>query len=219
VDEIVTAVGLESNLSDARLMIERITLIEADGKTTSLAKLLRRDDLALVFRSHVVAHWENPDALPRAFIVHRAEYVDDSNALARMKTSDFDPAALVLLSDVSANLLSTINAPANDLVKFVEYRPERVELQAKTDAPGYLVLTDSWYPGWTARVDDIPVQLHRANYMLRAVSLAPGEHTVVFEYRSMSLAIGAVMSLIAVLLCLVVFLRQKIVSSRIHAVQ
>jgi uncharacterized membrane protein YfhO len=61
------------------------------------------------------------------------------------------------------------------------------------------VLTDSWYPGWIARVDGIETPIERADYIFRAVRLAPGEHRVEFEYRPASLQIGALISGVALL--------------------
>jgi uncharacterized membrane protein YfhO len=52
-------------------------------------------------------------------------------------------------------------------------------------------LADTYYPGWTAAVDSQPVRLFRANYAFRAVQVPAGPHTVVFDYRPLSFAVGA----------------------------
>ena len=57
-------------------------------------------------------------------------------------------------------------------------------------APGYLILTDAFYPGWTARVDGQERPILLANYFYRAVAVEPGEREVVFAYRSRPLEIG-----------------------------
>jgi uncharacterized membrane protein YfhO len=63
------------------------------------------------------------------------------------------------------------------------------------------MLTDSWYPGWVAFVDGKETPIHRADYIFRAVPLTPGEHSVVFEYRPMSLLWGAIISGLSVIAC------------------
>ena len=78
-------------------------------------------------------------------------------------------------------------------------RPERVELTARLETPGWLVLTDTDYPGWQATVDGRPVEIIPANLMFRAVALPAGEHTVLFEFKPRSLQLGAVITGLALL--------------------
>ena len=49
--------------------------------------------------------------------------------------------------------------------------------------PAFLLLTDAYYPGWTASVNGEPTAVRRADVMFRAVPMPAGESTVVFEYR------------------------------------
>ncbi|MBI5650574.1 MAG: YfhO family protein [Chloroflexi bacterium] len=190
---VITAIGARSNLPLAGLMIERVELRDETGKSVALSALLGRNDLALAFRSNVAAQWENRDALPRAFIAPRAEFVPDDQTLARMQRADFDPARLVLLNDAPPINLPG-NAAANERVAVIESTAHRVVIQAQTDAPGYLVLTDSWFPGWVAFVNGIETPIQRADYIFRALALAPGAHTIVFEYRPLSFTLGAIIS-------------------------
>ena len=75
--------------------------------------------------------------------------------------------------------------------------PNRVTIHAVLDRPGYLVLADTWYPGWEAAVDGETVPLLRANYAFRAVYLEAGEHTVEMVYRPLSVRVGGWVSLVA----------------------
>jgi hypothetical protein len=179
-----------------------VLLIDDVGRSASLAGLWYRNDLALAFRSHAAAMWENRDALPRAFVVHQAEIVNGDDALERLKAPDFPYTKLVLLSDVPISALTeTAASSANDEATVVEYKSERVVVNVKMDSPGYLLLTDSWYPGWVAWVDGKEAPIYRADYIFRAVPLSPGQHTVAFEYRPASLLWGAAISSISLLLC------------------
>jgi uncharacterized membrane protein YfhO len=71
------------------------------------------------------------------------------------------------------------------------------------DAPGYLVLADTWYPGWRATVDGAPTEVLRANHAFRAVRLEAGEHVVDMVYRPTSVLVGGAVSLAALALLLV----------------
>jgi hypothetical protein len=200
---VVTAVGARSFLPGAGLIVERINLIDDAGRAVSLAALLQRNELSLAFRSHAAAMWENHSMLPRAFMVHAAEIVGEEDALARMKQPDFRPDQIVLLSDVQTRdiLQGSGQEMPRDEIAITEYKPERVVVKARAEKPGYLVLTDSWYPGWEAFVDGESAPILRADYIFRAVALPPGEHTVVFEFRPTSVAVGAAISGLSLLLC------------------
>ncbi|MEA3339483.1 MAG: YfhO family protein [Chloroflexota bacterium] len=78
--------------------------------------------------------------------------------------------------------------------------PNRVTIRAALDAPGYLVLADTYYPGWRAMVDGDPADILRANYSFRAVWLEAGEHVVEMTYRPTSALAGGAISLAALVL-------------------
>jgi uncharacterized membrane protein YfhO len=96
-----------------------------------------------------------------------------------------------------------------DQVTITESKPERVSITATTDQRGYLVLTDSWYPGWCALVDGQLAPIDRVDVLFRAVLIEPGSHTIVFEYRPDSFLIGAIISA-ASLIILIVYVGMSI---------
>ena len=213
---VLVKIGVRSFLPGAGLTIENVSLIDVRGRAVSLAALLRRKELVLVFRSHTAAMWEDQSALPRAFMVHSAENVDDDQALAQLEQPDFRPDQVVLLADGQAidERNDTVPAPTKDQVTIVDYKSERVEIKVTAADAGYLVLTDSWYPGWEASVDGQSTPIHRADYIFRAVQLQPGEHTVVFEYRPWSFAIGAIISGLSLIVCILLIIVSHYRSSR-----
>ncbi len=75
----------------------------------------------------------------------------------------------------------------------------------ETDAatPAYLVLGDTFDPGWSATVDGRPVPIWPAYIAFRAVYLLQGTHTVIFTYRPAGFAAGLVLSGCGALLGLV----------------
>jgi uncharacterized membrane protein YfhO len=85
-------------------------------------------------------------------------------------------------------------------------------MRASLDTSGYLVLADTWYPGWQATVDGERVELLRANYAFRAVSLDAGDHVVEMSYRPWSVYLGVAVSvgmLVAVVVAGLVIWRQR----------
>jgi uncharacterized membrane protein YfhO len=72
--------------------------------------------------------------------------------------------------------------------------PGRVEVATSAGFPGWLVLADTYFPGWEATVDGEPVEILPAYLLFRAVPLPAGEHRVVFTYRPGPLRLGFLLS-------------------------
>ncbi len=156
---------------------------KARSPVESGIKLLR------VSRTHRV--YERTNWLPRARVVGRALWFDDpEEALAQLDAPGFDPRRHVVLEGTS-DAPATLDArEVQGRARIVVDTPERVEIEAKLDAPGFLVLGDSHYPGWRATVDGVEVEILRANALFRAVALQAGASQVVFEYAPRSLYLG-----------------------------
>jgi uncharacterized membrane protein YfhO len=88
----------------------------------------------------------------------------------------------------------------DDEVTIISYEPERVEIAATLESPGWLVLTDTHYPGWTATINGQPAEILPVNIMFRGIELAAGENTIVFEFKPRSLQVGVWISGLALLI-------------------
>jgi hypothetical protein len=93
------------------------------------------------------------------------------------------------------------------VARIAEDRPERVAADITTETAGLLVLADLHYPGWTARVDDRPAPLLRADGFFRAVAVPAGAHRVEFRYRPLSFLVGSAVSILALGATLFVLVR------------
>jgi hypothetical protein len=154
-----------------------------EGPQTNFAQALAPDRFPLAYESDGVKVYRNTGELPRAFVVSGVEIIPQAGAvLDRLTSPDFDPLRTVILEDRPAHLPAAGAAPPRSDVRFVTYDADAVTLAVRTSAPGFLVLTDQYYPGWTAEVDGLPAPIHRADYLFRAVYVDAGEHRVVFRY-------------------------------------
>ena len=79
-------------------------------------------------------------------------------------------------------------------------QPERIGLRTSAAGAGTLVLADSDYPGWTATVDGVAAAVRPVEGLFRGVDLAPGAHEVVFVYRPLSLLVGALCTLLGLVI-------------------
>lgn len=75
----------------------------------------------------------------------------------------------------------------------------QVAIDYSSPVPAFMVLTDTFYPGWHATVDGQPTEIFRANYLFRAVHVPSGTHKVRFEYWPFSLVAGLVLLCCAIL--------------------
>jgi hypothetical protein len=195
-------VAVRATVPQGELIVRGVSLI--DERTGSFQSLILSDQGRFrLVHSGDVKIYENLDVLPRAFVVPDARMAaDDEQALALMQDPAFDPRHDLVLNPVTAlgegehgeigPAVGTTRAHA----VVTNYTPERVEIEADTGTPGYLVLTDAWYPGWEATIDGEPVPVHRADLFFRAVAVDAGRHRVVYTFRPMSLFLGAGISLL-----------------------
>ncbi len=149
-----------------------------------------------------VAVYRNRDALPRAFVVGGAEVLAAEAIPPRLAAPGFDPRRAVLLEQAPpADFPTTPGDPTPPgTATITGYRNLSVDLTAQMDRPGWLVLGDVNYPGWTVTVDGQPAPLYTAYSILRAVPLAAGTHTIRFAFQPLSVWLGGLVSGVALLL-------------------
>ncbi|MFH1312160.1 MAG: YfhO family protein [Candidatus Eisenbacteria bacterium] len=87
--------------------------------------------------------------------------------------------------------------------EIVRYEPERVELRVDTRKDCFLLLQDTYYPGWIADVDGMRLPVLRTDLGFRAVQLAAGEHSVVMRFRPLSFKLGLGLSCLGIILSVV----------------
>ena len=136
--------------------------------------------------------------LPRAYFVPRARIISDpAQVLETLLDPSFHPRTEVILEvdPGEAELPPSTVARPNE-VNITSYEPEQLTITAEAQTGGFLVLTDLFYPGWKAFVNDREVTIFRANYLFRAVHVDPGSSVVRFEYRPASFRFGATISVI-----------------------
>jgi hypothetical protein len=178
------------NLMGTRFIVESPSSVFLGGNVS--------DRFPLRYADQGVRVVENPQALPRAFTVRRAEVVAADVVLERMTDPAFDPRTTAILEEPPGIALDG-GAPDGS-TRIVAYEPEHVVIDTITAAPSLLVLTDQHYPGWRAAVDGAPAPILRADYLFRAVALPPGRHRVEFRFVPDSFRRGLGLAAVALLL-------------------
>jgi hypothetical protein len=164
--------------------------------------------------------FENPYALPRAYVVHDFRVIDDPDTLLReLDSASFDPATEVLFSETPPEPEPVEPTGAHTQkeggqVRFVRDEPAYVEILVRSTRPGYLVLSDSHYPGWKATVNGKARPIYLANFMFRAVPVGAGESIVRFRYMPASFTWGLRISLASLVFLIVAGIALVISSAR-----
>lgn len=157
--------------------------------------------------------YQIPVSLPKAFIVHKAKVINNKEDILKNLADDsFDFKETVILEEPFSwgkmdNSVSIVETEPS----IITYSSNRIVVNANIKADGYLILCDNYYPGWRAYVDARRTRILRANYILRAVPLHPGSHTIEFIYSPASLKIGVfiTMSFLALSIVMLVILIKK----------
>jgi hypothetical protein len=149
-----------------------------------------------------------PDPLPRAFVVGGARVAAGLDGLEALLDPGFDPREEVILPSGSPRPAPSGFAGS---ARVLEERADRVRIEVDLSAKGYVVLVDTFDPGWRTSVDDQPAELLRANVAFRAVAVPAGQHVVEMVYRPPLTGAGLVLGGLALLLILVLLVRRPAV--------
>ncbi len=135
-----------------------------------------------------------PHSAPRAAIYYRAVSGLSRDQILQIWPDPNFPADRLLLLEGEAG-----GAPEDSLLpcaraKITEYKNEKVAIEAEAKTDGWLILLDSYYPGWKAYVDGNEEPILRADGFFRAVQIPAGRHRVVFQYRPEPFYLGLMLS-------------------------
>jgi hypothetical protein len=144
----------------------------------------------LLLSDEGVSLYENKAAMPRAFFVDRViPAASHEDALKLLSDPSFDPRSSAVTEmgsgpgvDPTQIMPSDWGMRGDNQAKIVGDKTNLVVISTESEYGGLLVLADNYYQGWSAMVDEQPVELLRANYTMRAVKVPPGRHVVYFEF-------------------------------------
>jgi hypothetical protein len=136
----------------------------------------------------------NPNVLPRARLVGNPVYVEGAaEGVAALERLGRDNLRRLIVEDPTHPLESS--AQVSGTARIVVDLPEQVVVEVESGGPSYLVLADTFDPGWSATLDGRPAVIRPAYVAFRAVALEPGAHTVSFTYRPAGFTLGLTISI------------------------
>lgn len=150
----------------------------------------------------------NPDALGNAWFVDSVRIVEDANAEIEA-LNDFDPRTTAVVDRRFEDYISdrlgdmTPGEASSDSIVLSDYRPDRLTYKSSSAGDRLAVFSEIYYndeKGWNAFIDGKPVPHIRVNYVLRALAVPAGEHTIEFRFEPRSFYTGQTISLIGSIL-------------------
>ena len=131
----------------------------------------------------------NPYALGNAWLIDSIKYV--SGADAEMAALDLINPAITAVADDKFRDVLGASVPAScpgDTIYLTSYAPNRLTYRAESRNGGVAVMSEVYFPwGWHVSIDGEKSELGRVDYLLRAVRLPAGSHTVTMWFDPESL--------------------------------
>jgi O-antigen/teichoic acid export membrane protein len=150
--------------------------------------------------------YRNEACMPRAFSLPAECAVMTDDVAEALRT--YDPRQYVILEQQATSNKQQDETPAPCSLlsaAITSYTPNQVFIDVKLEEPSFLVLADSYFPGWKAfhrpqgagEGEEQELEIYRADGNFRAVSLPAGRWTVRFKYTPMSIKLGLFVSFVA----------------------
>ncbi len=140
--------------------------------------------------------YRNERAVPRAWVAHQA-VPSEADWLAQLEAMSDMANVIIVENDFQDGDQSAISSQQSttrgqgSIARITHYSANRIEVETEISQPGWLVLSEIWYPGWQATVNDSPQPVEKVNGLLRGVYLAqPGSYQITLAYYPRSVQWG-----------------------------
>ena len=138
------------------------------------------------------------------------KHLNKAEVLDFLLRPDFDPTRTVLF-EKEAFLSKTPGVVHQDAhwaaqAGIVSYEPDQMVIETHSTRPGYLFLSEIFYPGWKAFVDGKPQKILRGDYLFRVVEIPKGNHLVYMAFDPISIKVGIGITILTLFILLNVFL-------------
>lgn len=147
----------------------------------------------------------NPYAYGNAWFVDRVQYVKDANEeIAALNTVVPTETAVVDAKFKDALTgWSEGHKDAESVVQLTSYEPNRLTYHVSSAKGGVVVFSEIYYPGWQAMIDGAPVDIARADYILRAMHVPSGSHTIEMWFEPQSIRVTETIAYVALALLVI----------------
>ena len=182
---------------------------KVDGRSIyPILNMLNTKYFILPLQGNQTAPVLNPYTYGNAWFVDKVTYVNNANEeidkvgkidLRHEAVADKQFEAVLKVSNVQGNVSQ---------IELVSYAPNKLKYNVSSEKGGVVVFSEIYYPGWTATIDGQKTELGRVNYILRALNVEKGKHTIELTFDPQSVHTTEIIATIsfATLLILIAFI-------------
>ena len=180
------------------------------GSLVGRSELDALPSIELVGREGDSLIYDIVDPIPRAYLVNRLRPGGEGLETANLLISpDFEPGEEAVVETIPKSWRDAAPRTPAGTATIVTYGNDQLTIETNAQTPSWLVVNDSFYPGWQARIDGRVVPIVRTNALVRGIAVPAGHNLVDLRYRPMSFRIGVFLSLFSALVALAWILRRR----------
>lgn len=148
--------------------------------------------LTPVFNGRAGVVYELNNVLPKAFFADSTVTVETATeAFEYLNPGRLDFSKIAVVENFDAET----SPDSTSFVEITNYTGAEISLNTSRSKPGFLVLSEIYYPeGWIALLDGEEVTIHKTNYLVRGIQVPAGEHTLELDFKPQSYALGVKLS-------------------------
>ena len=188
---------------------------KVDGRSIyPILNMLNTKYFILPLQGNQTAPVLNPYTYGNAWFVDKVTYVNNANEEID-KVGKIDLRHEAVADKLFETTLKASNAQGNvSQVELVNYAPNKLKYNVSSEKGGVVVFSEIYYPGWTATIDGQKADLGRVNYILRALNVEKGKHTIELTFDPQSVHTTETIATVAfavllILIALIAFLEYK----------
>jgi hypothetical protein len=186
------------NLNILCLLNIKYIITEKEPTTLGFYKVYNQNNLSI---------YEVNETMPRAFIIRNARIIQNKSEMFNVLQDNYFNITEEILLEQNPGV-PIHNSGKFETAKIARYTPNRIDLEINMTNPGFLVLSEIWYPGWKAYDNNQKSEVYKTDYALRSIFVVEGEHHISFIYEPESYSIGkeiSGLSLIIFIFCIIIF--------------
>ena len=188
-------------------LIKNLQAGRADFSQAGLLNMLNTK--YIMFSPEASGVIKNPNALGNAWFVANVKLVNSPDEeLQSVETINTQTTAVIDASKFKVGG----SYGSNGTIKLLAYEPNHLKYEANNAEKGLAIFSEIYYPkGWTATIDGKEADILRADYVLRAMQIPAGKHTIEFKFAPKSYEIGNTIMLVSSVILYLVLIASLVV--------
>lgn len=182
--------------------MSNFTLMKNDTVNLSVFNMLNTKHIIVPLQNQQLAIFENPQALGNAWFVEDYKIAENADKALSSLGGKFEAGKTAIIEKSFTDKVKGFKPKsASGSIKIKSYQPDKIVYESQADGERLAVFSEIYYVNqgkseWKVKIDGKPVEHFRANYILRAMRIPKGKHTITFEFEAPVYHSGETMALI-----------------------